>query len=52
MAAPKDDDPVEVDVEVPGPGVDDFELVAEVGQEPPEAVERTDMQTYLANGGG
>ena len=51
MSMPQDDAPVTVEVEVPGPDVDDFELVAEVGEEPPEAVELTDEHVLRSTGG-
>ena len=33
-----------------GPQLDEFEVVAEVGPEPPEAVELTDAQRFLQHG--
>ena len=50
MPGPEEFDEVAVGVEVPGLGLDDYELVAEVGEEPPEAVERTDEQVLRADG--
>ena len=49
-AAPRDGDRVAVEVDVPGTDLDDFELVAEVGEEPPEAVERTEAQILRSHG--
>jgi hypothetical protein len=50
LPGPRDVDPADLDAEVPGPSVDEFELVAEVGEEPPEAIERTEQQVLRANG--
>ena len=52
MSGTGDDRLVEVGDDLLGPGLGEFEVVAEVGEEPPEAVELTELSRYLANGSG